>query len=172
MLTDKQERFCREYIVDLNATRAAIAAGYSEKTARQSASRLLTNVNVQNEIQQLKKAVADKLDVDAEWMLRHLINQVEANTLNAFEYAGPAGIVLEDLKALPREIQICIKKVKQNKGGIEVQFEDKQRALEMIARHIGFFEKDNIAKVEIDVYANLTDEQIRDRIEAIRNRAT
>ena len=49
-LTDKQKRFCEEYLIDLNATQAAIRAGYSPKTAEQTASRLLRNVNVQEYI--------------------------------------------------------------------------------------------------------------------------
>ena len=46
-LTAKQQRFCDEYLIDLNATQAAIRAGYSPKTAAQAAARLLTNVKVQ-----------------------------------------------------------------------------------------------------------------------------
>lgn len=43
-MTDKQDRFCEEYMIDLNATQAAIRAGYSLKTAREQAPRLLANV--------------------------------------------------------------------------------------------------------------------------------
>lgn len=46
-LTAKQERFCREYIIDLNATRAAIRAGYSEKTANRIASENLSKLDIQ-----------------------------------------------------------------------------------------------------------------------------
>ena len=46
-LTNKQEFFCDEYLVDFNATRAAKVAGYSEKTARSQGQRLLTNVDIQ-----------------------------------------------------------------------------------------------------------------------------
>ena len=49
-LTAKQKRFCDEYLIDLNATQAAIRAGYSPKTACEQASRLLANVKVQDEI--------------------------------------------------------------------------------------------------------------------------
>lgn len=45
-LTLKQERFVAEYLIDLNATQAAIHAGYSERTAKQQGSRLLTNADV------------------------------------------------------------------------------------------------------------------------------
>lgn len=49
-MTAKQKRFCDEYMIDLNATQAAIRAGYSPKTACEQASRLLANVKVQDEI--------------------------------------------------------------------------------------------------------------------------
>jgi len=55
-LTDKQDRFCQEYIIDLNATQAAIRAGYSKKTARIKGCKLLTKANIQIEIQKLKAA--------------------------------------------------------------------------------------------------------------------
>ena len=51
-LNDRQKRFADEYIVDLNATQAAIRAGYSEKTARSQGQRLLTNVDVQAYIEE------------------------------------------------------------------------------------------------------------------------
>mgnify|MGYP003368636765 CR=1 FL=1 len=51
-LNDRQKRFADEYIVDLNATQAAIRAGYSEKTARSQGQRLLTNVDVQSYIEE------------------------------------------------------------------------------------------------------------------------
>ena len=46
-MTDKQARFCEEYMIDLNATQAAIRAGYSPKTAQEQSARLLSNVMVQ-----------------------------------------------------------------------------------------------------------------------------
>ena len=47
-LTNKQRRFCEEYVIDWNGTRAAIAAGYSEKSAREQASQNLTKLNIAN----------------------------------------------------------------------------------------------------------------------------
>ena len=48
-LTDKQEMFCREYLIDLNATQAAIRAGYSAKTANRTASENLSKPDTQND---------------------------------------------------------------------------------------------------------------------------
>lgn len=59
-LTDKQQRFVDEYLIDLNATQAAIRAGYSEKTAQQQSSRLLLNVVIQKAIKEGQKEVAKR----------------------------------------------------------------------------------------------------------------
>ncbi len=65
-LTPKQQRFCQEYGIDLNATAAARRAGYSEKTAEQQGSRLFRNVQVKARIAELQDEVAErnKLSVD------------------------------------------------------------------------------------------------------------
>lgn len=58
-MTPKQERFCTEYLVDLNATQAAIRSGYSEKTAHSQGPRLLENVEVQNRIKEIREQEFD-----------------------------------------------------------------------------------------------------------------
>lgn len=68
-LTDKQEMFCREYLLDLNATQAAIRAGYSEKTARNIAGNLLTKINIQMRISELKAQRCEEVKIDANWVL-------------------------------------------------------------------------------------------------------
>jgi phage terminase small subunit len=69
-LTDKQKRFCEEYVKDWNGTRAAKAAGYSEKTAMEQASRLLSNVKVKDYIEEiqsdLKKLTGDSFTSQVE----------------------------------------------------------------------------------------------------------
>lgn len=59
-LTPKQERFIDEYLIDLNATQAAIRAGYSENTANRAGSRLLSNVDIQEIIQNRKTKLAEE----------------------------------------------------------------------------------------------------------------
>lgn len=56
-LTPKQLRFCIEYLKDFNGTQAAIRSGYSKKTANEQASRLLANVNIQNQIKENNQKV-------------------------------------------------------------------------------------------------------------------
>lgn len=69
-LTTKQKIFVLEYIKDFNATRAAKAAGYSEKTAKQIGSENLTKPVVQQEIAKAVSKRAEKLEINAEWVLR------------------------------------------------------------------------------------------------------
>lgn len=54
-MTEKQEAFCREYLIDYNATQAAIRVGYSEKTARSIANKMLTNADIKKRLSELKQ---------------------------------------------------------------------------------------------------------------------
>lgn len=76
-LTPKQQRFAEEYVVDCNATQAAIRAGYSAKTAEAAASRLLINVNVSEEIKKRLAAKAKRTNLDADWVLKRWEKIVE-----------------------------------------------------------------------------------------------
>lgn len=76
-MTPKQKLFVKEYLVDLNATRAAIAAGYSGKTAKQQGSRLLTNVDVAAKLAESAQKRAEKLDISAEYVLGMIKQTVE-----------------------------------------------------------------------------------------------
>lgn len=71
-LTAKQEMFCKEYLVDLNATQAAIRAGYSKKTAQQVGSENLLKPVIASRIQILFDTRADKVELNSEWVLRNL----------------------------------------------------------------------------------------------------
>ncbi len=87
-LSAKQDRFCREYLVDLNATQASIRAGYSEKTARVQACQLLTKPNVQARIAELQEATAERLDMTADRVMADLEKLCWA-AVDAGQY-GPA----------------------------------------------------------------------------------
>lgn len=69
-LTAKQQRFVEEYLIDLNATQAAIRAGYSEKTARQIATKLLSKVYIQEAVNAGKLLRSQKTEIDAAWVLK------------------------------------------------------------------------------------------------------
>jgi len=91
-LTDKQEMFCREYLIDLNATQAAIRAGYSENTARKIGSENLTKPDVQNRIAELKANRNEQVNIDAAYVLRRLVEIDQMDVLD---------IVKDDLSLKP-----------------------------------------------------------------------
>ena len=73
-LNPKQEKFIDEYLIDLNATQAAIRAGYSQKTAQEQASRLLSNVIISDEIKRRRETTSNKLNITRESIIEDLIN--------------------------------------------------------------------------------------------------
>lgn len=76
-LNARQKRFVEEYLVDLNATQAAIRAGYSEKTAESQASRLLRNVKVAAAVEAGKAELSERTQVTQEWVVAKLRENVE-----------------------------------------------------------------------------------------------
>lgn len=76
-LTAKQAAFVREYLVDLNATQAAIRAGYSPKTAYSQGQRLLKNVEIQGEVQAAQAAAAEKAEITVQDVISGLRKEAE-----------------------------------------------------------------------------------------------
>lgn len=77
MLTNRKLTFIKEYLVDLNATSAAIKAGYSEKTAGQAGSRLLDDPEVSKEIQAEMDKRAEKTGITSEYVLTTIYETIE-----------------------------------------------------------------------------------------------
>ena len=93
-LTAKQEAFIQEYLIDLNATQAAIRAGYSEKTAKEIGCENLTKLNIQEVIAERMKERQEKALVTAEEVIKgikeiaHKRNAKDNDKLKAFELLG------------------------------------------------------------------------------------
>ena len=76
-LTDKQRLFCREYIVDLNASQAAERAGYSAKCAKEQGYRLLTYAHIQEELSELMKSRESRLEVTSDFVIQTIIDTIQ-----------------------------------------------------------------------------------------------
>ena len=88
ILTPKQDTFCREYLVDLNATAAARRAGYSNGTAHVQGPRLLANVRVAERIEELQSEAAERAEVTVDEVIEMLRQSYrDAKAANQF---GPA----------------------------------------------------------------------------------
>lgn len=79
-LTAKQQRFCDEYLIDLNATQAAIRAGYSEKNARNIASENLAKPNIAEYIEKRMSEKEKTLIADQDEVLRYLTSVLRGNS--------------------------------------------------------------------------------------------
>lgn len=87
-LTDNQEVFCREYLIDLNATQASIWAGYSVNTARKIGSENLTKPDVHDCIRELKSQRCDLVGIDAAYVLRRLTEIDQMDVLDILTFTS------------------------------------------------------------------------------------
>ena len=163
-LTPKQQRFVEEYLIDLNATQAAIRAGYSEKTAKVIAAQNLSKLNVQEAIEEAQNKRQEQTQIDAAYVLKRLVeidqmdvldimdNQMKIRPVNEWPKVWRQYVVnLENLELSDGEG--CFKKIK---------WPDKVKNLELLGKHVsvGAF-KDRIehsGQLEIQSLSDLMDE--------------
>lgn len=161
-LTDKQKRFCEEYLIDLNATQAAIRAGYSPKTAEQTASRLLRNVKVQEYIAKRKKELSRSTEITQERVIKELAliafsnNADYAHVVEKKMQVEAGGALVDVLdkdgkpvmyrtvepvltEELTEEQKRALAVIKKGRDGLEVKSCDKVKALELLGKHLGIF---------------------------------
>lgn len=143
-LTDREQRFVSEYLVDLNATQAAIRAGYSEKTARQQASRLLTKDDVVAAIAERKVVQLAKADLTAIRVLEELRRLAFSDVRGLFDDVGHLRSLTEltdEQAAAIASVEIEVRRPKgaEKDADIEtihkIKVWDKPRTLEMLAKH-------------------------------------
>ncbi len=165
-LTDKQKLFADEYLIDLNATRAykAVYKGCKkDETARVNGSKLLTNTNVAEYIEQRMKDREKRTEITQDKVLNELaaiafssgadFAQVvdEPMIVNGSYVMDPdtgklktwEAVKITSTDKLPEEKRKAIAGIKMGKNGIEVATCDKVRALELLGRHLGMF-KDKV----------------------------
>ena len=120
-LAPKQERFVAEYLVDLNATQAAIRAGYSDKTASSQGERLLRNV----EIAKAVKVAQIRLAIRAERSAAEVLKDIQEVTIDA-RAAGDVRSALKGLELEGRHLGMFTDKV-QHSGSVETVIEIRDR---------------------------------------------
>jgi phage terminase small subunit len=87
-LTAKQQRFVDEYLVDLNATQAAIRAGYSQKTARQVGAENLTKPVIADAVAKAQTSRSDRVQIDSDWVLTRLASEATADLADIYDEDG------------------------------------------------------------------------------------
>ena len=181
-LTEKQKRFCDEYLIDLNATQAAIRAGYSPKGMNKRVTRMMANEGIMNYIQQHMKDREKRTEITQDKVLKELAaiafsngsnyakvvekkayNEkgepiIDEETGQQLTYKVVDMVLTDDLSDIDKK---AIASIKRGKNGIEVSTCDKVRALELLGRHLGMFTN----KVEVsgnvnNPFENLTTEEL------------
>lgn len=161
-LTPKQEKFCQEYLIDLNATQAAIRAGYRENTAKSVGSENLTKPDIQTRLKVLMDARAKRTEVTADRVLKEYariaffdirkIYDDQGNLKNIWELDddAAAGVVGIDHYVEKSEGEPLGKTTK-------IKIADKKGALDSIGRHLGMFtDKHEIIKMPLVKVINMT----------------
>lgn len=160
-LTPKQSAFCREYLADLNATQAAIRAGYAPKSARKTASLLLAREDVQASVGELMREREQRTDITADRVLRELSCVAFALPVAKVERGR---VTIDDTSKLSQEALRSISELSESMHGLKVRQHDKVRALELIGRHLGLFpsqvELSGRGGGPVELAGHLSDEQL------------
>ncbi|WP_373069842.1 terminase small subunit [Sulfurimonas sp.] len=150
-LTAKQKKFCEEYLIDLNATQAAIRAGYSKKTAAVTASENLNKPNIKDYIAEKQSERSKRTEVTADMVVeelakiafgdvRKLYNE-DGRLLQPHELDAKTAASISSFKA--SSIQIGGVDDPMEKTVDEYKRYDKTKTLELLGRHLGMF-KDKV----------------------------
>lgn len=137
-LNAQQLRFVQEYLIDLNATQAAIRAGYSAKTAHSQGQRLLKHVEVQRAIAEAQYKRALKTETDAAFVLRRLAEEVTADIADLYDEAGNIKPVKDWPMIWRQGLVSGIKTVEEGDGVLirEIKLSDRIKRLELLGKHI------------------------------------
>lgn len=176
-LPENQARFCQEYLKDLNATQAAIRSGYSPKSSRIMASKLLSKGNIQIEVQRLMGLREKRTEISADKTLKEIAKLAFSNMMDYISIQDD-GQAFVDLSKLEREQAAAIQEYtvdeyfehdpEGEKGAmrkikkIKVKLADKRAALELLARHLKLLND----KLDVNVVHTYLHEDFKDMDDA------
>lgn len=140
-LTAKQKRFIEEYLIDLNATQAAIRAGYSPHTAKEIGSENLSKPHIRTHVERELAERSKRTGINQDRVIREL---ARIAFVNPTEVVNTQEATLKDNAKEDDTAAIASVKVKIVDGDFssierEIRFADKLKALEMLGKHMGMF---------------------------------
>lgn len=156
-LSAKQERFCEEYLIDLNATQAAIRSGYSVNSAGSIGSENLEKPEIRARIDAALAERSKRTGINADRVLRELgriafvnaidvINMQDATVKGDAERDDTAAIASVKVKVIPGEDGDGVER--------EIRLADKLKALELCGKHLGMFKDTQDTNVPVTVVIN------------------
>lgn len=140
-LTAKQQRFVDEYLIDLNATQAAIRAGYSEKTAFSIETENLRKPLIQKAIQQRKQAREQRTEITQDRVIQELAAIGFARATDYAKIVPGGGVDFVSTEELTESQKAAVVSIKETQNGTEIRLADKLKALELIGKHLGMFDR-------------------------------
>ena len=151
-LTERQKAFCREYLTDYNGQRAAVAVGYAPKNARITASKYLTQPNIQKELGRLIAPIQKRAELKASAVLENLMRVAFGDVRELLEDDGS----IKNLKTIGDMHEPLIAGFKVNGNGVtEVKIENRMKARELLMRNLGLLKE----QLRLDVSSELTLEE-------------
>lgn len=152
-MTPKQQRFVDEYLIDLNATQAAIRSGYSAKTAASIGDENLRKPVIAAALQEAMQKRADRTEITQDRVLRELAKIGFADIRKAVKWGDGIpvtdaesgevvisnGIALVGSEQIDDDTAAAISEVVQTREGFKIKMHDKKGALVDIGRHLGMF---------------------------------
>ena len=138
-LTEKQKRFCEEYLIDLNATQAAIRAGYSSKTASRIAVELLNKTHVSDYLSKLMQQRSQRTEITADRVLAELAAIAFSDRTELARVGERGEVTFAPTDRLGTQIKKTIAGIENGKYGTKVTSYDKVKALELLGKHLGLF---------------------------------
>lgn len=158
-LTPKQQRFCEEYILDLNATQAALRAGYSAKCIHNQGPANLLKPIIKTELQRLIAKRSKRTLITADNVVIELAKVAFSNIQDYLTICKDGEIFLKNFDDIEREKLAAVESINisttMNKDDIReyttTQFKlcSKLNALEKLGKHLGIYQKDNEQKAPI-----------------------
>lgn len=140
-MTKKQKIFADEYLIDLNATRAyrvAYPSVKKDETARANGSRMLTNANVAKYISERMQERQQRTEVTQDMVVKELAAIAFARATDYVTIRGGT-VYIKDTESLSDDQIRAIAGIKEGANGIEIKLNDKEKALELLGRHLGIW---------------------------------
>jgi phage terminase small subunit len=156
-----QQAFVREYVRDLNGTKAAMRAGYSKKTARSIANRLLTKADIKAAVKARQERRYEKVDIKADDVLREL-RRIAFQDLSGVIRVERGSVYLSDTAVLTEDQMAAIESFEPTQHGVKVRLHSKEKALELLARHMGMLTDKVEHSGSLNVKHTMTDAELEE----------
>lgn len=156
----RHQKFCDSYLLSFNATKAAVDAGFSEKTAGQIGYKLLRREDVQQYLAERRAALAASTGVTLERTVAEIARVAFADMRDVVEW-GTRDVDVSDTLSVPMafaepkdsttlspDVAAAVAEVSQGKTGFKIKLHSKTNALDMLMKHLGGYERDNNQKAD------------------------